>query len=84
MPPGSHTISSTTATPKNTRYHFCMNFSHSTLRRAQPLGQQDDDDRADHRPEEAPDPPTITASSIMSDVEKWNGPGSMNSTSDAK
>ena len=34
-------------------------------------------------PKKRPEPPTITASSIMSDVEKWNGPGSMNSTSDA-
>ena len=34
-------------------------------------------------PKNLPEPPTMTASSIISDVEKWNGPGSMNSTSDA-
>ena len=35
-------------------------------------------------PKNCPEPPTMTASSIISDVEKWNGAGSMNSTSDAK
>ena len=83
MPPGSQTISTTTATPKNTRYHFCMNFSASMLLERSSSGSRMMMIVPTTGPKKRPEPPTITASSIMSDVEKWNGPGSMNSTSDA-
>src|SRR4030095_9034502 len=82
MPPGSHTISTTTAMPKNTRYHFCMNFNASMLLARRSSGSRMMMMVPITGPKNRPEPPTITASSIMSDVEKWNGAGSMNSTSD--
>ena len=83
MPPGSHTISKTTATPKNTRYHFCMNFSASMLLARKSSGSKMMMMVPTTGPKKRPEPPTITASSIKREVEKWKGPGSINSTSDA-
>ena len=83
MPPGSQIISATTATPKTARYHFCMNLSASTLLARSSSGSRMMMIVPSTGPKKRPEPPTITASSIMSDVEKWNGAGSMNSTSDA-
>jgi hypothetical protein len=69
--------------PKNTRYHFCMNLSASTLLARRSSGNRMMMIVPSTGPKNRPEPPTITASSIINDVEKWKGPGSMNSTSDA-
>src|SRR5207237_546524 len=83
MPPGNQTISATTATPNTARYHVCMNLSHDTLVERRSSGSRMMMTVPITGPKKRPEPPTMTASSIVSDVEKWNGPGSMNSTSDA-
>jgi len=75
-PPGSQIISATIAKPNTARYQFCMKRSHSgssTITTVPSTG-----------PKKRPEPPTITASSIISEAEKWNGAGSTNCTSAAK
>src|SRR6266550_1306849 len=83
MPPGNQIISATTATPNTARYHVCMNLSHDTFVERRSSGSRMMMTVPITGPKKRPEPPTMTASSIVSDVEKWNGPGSMNSTSDA-
>src|SRR6185437_16701626 len=76
MPPGSQIISATMAKPNTARYQFCMKRSHSgssTMTTVPRMG-----------PKNRPEPPTITASSIISEAEKWNGAGSTYWTSAAK
>src|SRR5262249_22619910 len=75
-PPGSQIISATTAKPKAARYQFCMKRSHSGSRTTTTVPSTG--------PKKRPEPPTMTASSIVSDAEKWNGPGSTNWTSAAR
>ena len=60
-----------------------MNFNHSRLEERRNSGSRMMMMVPTTGPMKRPEPPTMTASSIMSDVEKWNGPGSMNSTSEA-
>src|SRR5207249_4127505 len=81
MPPGSQIISATTATPNTARYHVCMNLSHETLVERSSSGSRMMIIVPTTGPKKRPEPPTMTASNIVNDVEKWNGPGSMNSTS---
>src|SRR5262249_21662080 len=75
-PPGSQIISATTAKPNAARYQFCMNRSHS--------GSSTTTTVPSTGPKKRPEPPTMIASSIVSDAEKWNGPGSTNCTSAAR
>src|SRR5262249_4850367 len=75
-PPGRNTIITMIAKPKIARYQFCMNRSMSGRRMTTMVPSTG--------PKNRPEPPTITASSIISETERWNCPGSMKFTSAAR
>src|SRR5215472_1527967 len=75
-PPGRKTIITMIAKPKMARYQFCMNRSSSGRRITTTVPSTG--------PKKRPEPPTITASSIISETERWNCPGSMKFTSAAR
>src|SRR5207244_4722671 len=83
-PPGNHTISTTTAMPKTRRYHVFMKPSHGALEPRRISGNRNAISVPATGPKNRPDPPRITASSIISDVAIWNCDGSTNSTRDAR
>src|SRR5690348_16598524 len=75
-PPGRKTISTMTAKPKIARYQSCRKRSHSGSRTTMTEPRTG--------PKNLPEPPTITASSIISETDRWNCPGSMKLTSAAR
>ena len=77
-PPGSHTISAIDREAED-REIPVLHESAAIRARSTTIT-----DRRAPGPKKRPEPPTITASSIISDTEKWNGPGSMNLTSAAR